>query len=70
MSLVCHSSVTRMWFYHKPFSSPRSGVNLIWKIYVSTHLKHFPKYEVAISELWAASLGLYAWLKRAEYCSI
>ena len=68
--LVCFSYVTRLWFYHKPFRSPRSGVKLIWKIYVSTHLKHFAKYEIAISELRAASQGLYAWLKRAEYCSI
>ena len=34
--------------------SPRNGVKLIGKTYVSTHLKHFSKYEAAFSELPAA----------------
>ena len=38
--------------------------------YVIRHLKHFSKREAAISELRAAFESLYAWLKRAQYCSI
>ena len=32
------------------FKSPRNAVKLIGKTYGSSHLKHFSKYEAAISE--------------------
>ena len=36
------------------FRSPKNAVKLIGKTYVNPHLKHFSKYEAAISELRAA----------------
>ena len=42
------------------FRSPRNAVKLIGKTYVNPHLKHFSKYEAAISELWPTFKSLYA----------
>ena len=52
------------------FRNPRNAVKSIGKTYVSPHIKHFSKYEAAISELRAAFGSLYAWFKLAQYCSI
>ena len=52
------------------FRNPRNAVKSIGKTYVRPHIKHFSKYEAAISELRAAFGSLYAWLKLAQYCSI
>ena len=38
--------------------------------YVTTHLKHFSKWEAAIFELQADFESVYAWLKCAKYISI
>ena len=54
----------------KSFRISRNAVKLTGKTYASTHLKHLWKYEAASFELQAAFESSYAWLKRAQYCSI